>query len=152
MSFWKRILGSHRVGEAGPPTGVVEPGEALLVYEWITRFPTRQGNWRVQLLRDGRVFVQRNEVEPPTGEPWCVGYPDKPLKKLRNPEDKLRGILQKRGFFEMQPAYRSVASDGYREIITYTGEDRRHAVEVQSRAHPPFGQLAADLLKWLGVA
>jgi hypothetical protein len=123
----------------------------LLAYELIAPRPTRRGNLRVVVERAGAVKLQRNDDEPPPGEPWIRRYPET-RSLLPNAEVSLFRVLERGGFFSMEPLLVSeAASDGARRSLTWNGKRGPKTVTVDKARSADFDALIGGLFQALGL-
>ena len=106
----------------------------ILEYVLRTHFPTQVGNVRFQVEDDGTVLAQQNTVEPPYGQEW-TDAPEVVYRLERKPRERVRSLLEKNGFFDMQPLYEErAAMDGVVETLTFMDDNVQRSVTVD-RAH-----------------
>ena len=138
-------------------TSPADPGRAeqptpLLTYEMVTNFPTRRGNVRVVVDRDGAVRFQKNESEPAGGEAWAKPLPVEPVSRVKNAESRLFGLLERRGFFSMELLQTNeTTTDGVRQSLTWNGKAGPRTVTVDRARSEGFETLRGELFRLLGL-
>jgi hypothetical protein len=127
--------------------------EPLLVYEMVTHFPTRRGNVRVVVERSGEVRAHRNDAEPAEGEEWTHPFAAQPRAVIRDAESHLLRVLDRGGFFAMDPnQVNEAATDGVKRTLTWNGTKGPRTVTVDRVRSPRFEALVNELWKALGIA
>jgi hypothetical protein len=133
-----------------PKPAAADSPEQLLGYQMVTRYPTRVGNVRVVVDRSGGVRLQKNEAEPATGQEWTAPFPAEPQATLRDPEARLFKVLERGGFFSMEPLQvNEAATDGTRQTLTWNGRSGPRTVTIDRARSPKFDALKGELFRAL---
>jgi hypothetical protein len=114
---------------------------------------TCQGNRRVRVDPDGRVFADVATHDCLSGEDWNGPWPDQPTVTLSaDGMARLRRQIETAGVMELPAEIMTPGHDGFREELDIAIGDRRHAVSVE-RARVPAGfqQVRDALLHLAGL-
>lgn len=124
----------------------------ILEYQRRTHFPTYSGNLRLRVDADGGVYLQRNLAEPPGGREWVEDYPAEPTRRVPDAARRVAKLLQRGGFFKMEPRYESPNStDGGLQTLRYQGEAGERTVTVDRARVKDFSALVQQLFRELGL-
>ena len=117
---------------------MAEDDDVLLTYEMHTRFPTKRGNVRLQVSRNGDVRWQRNDVDPPPGEDWTAPLPAEPQRHVRFARFRIERALRKIHLFDdaaWPTTAEAVVSDGTESRIVWRGDSHVERVAVGRAGH-----------------
>ncbi len=150
MAFFDRIAELIALRDSNrtvDPQAPVREEDVLLEFEERSASPTRRGNRRLRLLRDGRVQSQRNDAEPAGGAEWCEPYPLAPEKVLSDPAGYLGRVLPRHQFLELPERVEGPpVSGGYWRILAVRDGAKLHTVRRRGAGEAHFARLVETLL------